>query len=261
MLPIRVDGPRFRYTRFGFSPQAIFRPYGRPGELHLLHGARGNEFEDGAPPADQVRRSRQRLDGRDSARDRERDLRILRPERMLGPDLRRHRIGRLVAVGFGIGARGRVHPQVRMVVDDPGRHVLARPVDHHRIGGRFDRRPDADDAPVAKQDRAARDLLPGGGHDGGIADQHRRIRVSPVGRGVLRPLRAGRLGDGRRSGCLDRWSRARRGAGRDEGQGQHPHGSHRMGLPRGGDHFTSSKTKGAPTSSIFTMRRGVSLVT
>ena len=31
MLPMRVEGPRLPYTRFGFSPHAIFIPYGAPG--------------------------------------------------------------------------------------------------------------------------------------------------------------------------------------------------------------------------------------
>src|ERR1041385_8962599 len=35
MLPIRVDGPvdRWPYTRLGFSPQAILRPQGAPGNF------------------------------------------------------------------------------------------------------------------------------------------------------------------------------------------------------------------------------------
>src|SRR5438034_4930067 len=34
MLPIRVEGPPRRpYTRFGFSPHAIFRPYRAPGNF------------------------------------------------------------------------------------------------------------------------------------------------------------------------------------------------------------------------------------
>src|SRR5216117_3040228 len=34
MLPMRVDGPpRIRYTRLGFSPQAIFRPERAPGNF------------------------------------------------------------------------------------------------------------------------------------------------------------------------------------------------------------------------------------
>src|SRR3712207_3666731 len=30
---MRVDGPRLSYTRFGFSPQAIFSPYLAPGNF------------------------------------------------------------------------------------------------------------------------------------------------------------------------------------------------------------------------------------
>src|SRR5687767_15047055 len=32
-LPIRVDGPRDWYTRFGFSPHAILSPYFAPGNF------------------------------------------------------------------------------------------------------------------------------------------------------------------------------------------------------------------------------------
>src|SRR5881396_3590015 len=59
----------------------------RAWELHLLHRAGRDELEHRAAPADEVRRAWERLNRGDAARDRQRDLRILRPERMLRPDL------------------------------------------------------------------------------------------------------------------------------------------------------------------------------
>src|SRR5207249_2890884 len=125
------------------------------------NGARGNELEDRAAPADQVRRSGQRLNRRDAAGDGERNLWILRPERMLGPHLRRHRVRGLVAVVLTEGARRRVYAEVRMVVDQPGRDELSGPVDHDRIGWRGDVGPHSHDAAILEQDRAVGDLLTG----------------------------------------------------------------------------------------------------
>src|SRR6266513_1377258 len=45
MLPMRVDGPpRMRYTRLGFSPQAIFRPYRAPGNFIACTVRAGTSF-------------------------------------------------------------------------------------------------------------------------------------------------------------------------------------------------------------------------
>src|SRR5207245_1830359 len=85
---------------------------------------------------DQVRRAGQRLDGGDPAGDRQGDLRILRPERMLGPHLGRHRVRGLVAVRFGVCSGRGIHAEVRVVVDEARGDVFAGAVHHHRVAGR-----------------------------------------------------------------------------------------------------------------------------
>src|SRR3954471_13000765 len=41
---MRVDGPRLAYTRFGFSPQAILRPYLAPGNFIPCTDLAGTTF-------------------------------------------------------------------------------------------------------------------------------------------------------------------------------------------------------------------------
>ena len=67
------------------------------------------------------------LQRRHPAGQRARELRILRPDGMLGPDVGGDRVGRLVAVGVRIDAGRGIDADVRMHVDDPRRHVLAVP--------------------------------------------------------------------------------------------------------------------------------------
>src|SRR6059058_361001 len=234
----------------------------RPGELHLLHGPRRDELEDRAAAADQVRRAGQRLDRGDAAGDGQRDLRVLGPERVLGPDLRRDGVRRLVAVRFRIGAGRGVHAEVRMVVDQAGRDVLPGPVHHHCAGRRVHLLPDRDDPPVLEHDRPVSDLLTRGRHDGRVPDQHRWIGVAAIGRRVLRSVDAGALRGGlrhRRRGASG-WIRclgtacAPRGAADPQGD-QQIHGVTHHVPPLGG-YFTSSTTSRWPTYSVFTTRRG-----
>ncbi len=77
---------------------------------------------------------------------------FLRPEAVLGPDLRGDRIGRFVAVVFGKGPGGRVHPEVTMSIDDAWGHELAGAVDDHRIRWSGDAGSNGDDPPVLEQD-------------------------------------------------------------------------------------------------------------
>ena len=160
----------------------------RARKLHLLHGARGDELEDGAAAADQIGGAGQRLDGRDAPSDRQRDLRILRPERVLRPHLGGHGVRGLVPIRLGERIGRGIDAQVRVIVDQAGRHILAGAVHHDRVGGRLDVGAHRDDAAVLEEDRAVGNLLPGGGHDRGVADQHRRIGVALIRRGILRPV-------------------------------------------------------------------------
>src|SRR5881392_1412334 len=78
-----------------------------------------------------------------------------------------------------------VDAEVRVVVDQPGRHVLAGPVHDHGVGGGVDLRADRDDPPILEQDRAVGDLLTRRGHDRGVADHDRRVRMANVGGWIL----------------------------------------------------------------------------
>ena len=92
--PSAWRGPHGLHTpAWGFSPARHLQAVGRVRKLHLLHRPGGDHFQDGAAPTDQVGGARKGFDGGDAARDGQRDLGVLRPERVLGPYVR------------GVGAR------------------------------------------------------------------------------------------------------------------------------------------------------------
>ena len=155
-------------------------PVLRAGELHLLDGACGHDLEHHAPAADQVAGTGQHLDGRDPAGEVPGELRVLRPDRVFRPDLRRHRIGHLVAVGVGLDSRRGVDAEVRVHVDEAGRDALAGAVHDRCVGWRIHRRSDRRDASVFHQHRAVRDGRPGGRHDRDVADHEGGRRGDPV---------------------------------------------------------------------------------
>ena len=120
------------YTRFGFSPHAIFRPYFAPGNFIPCTVRDGTTLSTTLRPPIRLRRSGQHLQRRHATGEVARKLRILRPDRMLRPHVRRRRVGHLVAVAERVAARRGVDAEVRVVVDDAGRHVLAGAVDRPR---------------------------------------------------------------------------------------------------------------------------------
>ena len=99
----------------------------------------------------------QELHRRDAAGQREIELRILRPERMLGGDFGGVRARHLVAVLQRLDAGRRVDAEMRVRVDDARRHPLAARVDHERVGRRVHRLADRRDLAVLQQDRSALD--------------------------------------------------------------------------------------------------------
>ena len=103
----------------------------------------GTFLSDDAAAAEQVGRARQHLQRGDAAGQLARELRILRPDRVLGPDLGGVRLRRLVAV-LGRGDAGRrIDAEVGVDVDDARRDELAAGVDHGRARRHVDawRRP------------------------------------------------------------------------------------------------------------------------
>ena len=130
----------------------------------------------------------------DAALERGLEAGILRPHGMLGPDVGGVRRGGLVAVRVCIdGGRG-VHPEMRVDVDDAGRHPLAAAVDHASARGGSESAPDRRDFAVAQQYIGAVEPLAAAGEHRGAADQHRRGARCPIGRGE--GCRVGRLAGG-----------------------------------------------------------------
>ena len=113
-------------------------------------------------------------------------LRILRPHRMLGPDIWRDRIGCFVAVAQRVYARRRINAEVRVDVDDAGRDVFAGSVDYDSVARRIDRLSDGGDLSVLEQDRAIPDHRAGGGEDVDVTNhgRARRERNVSAGEGV-----------------------------------------------------------------------------
>src|SRR5438105_2951840 len=156
-----------------------------------------------------------------------------------------------------------------MLVDQAGCHEFPGPVHHDRPSGSIDLRPDRDDAAVLEDDRPIGNLRTGRGHDRRIADQHRRIGMTLVGRGVLLAIDARRLARRRLGRRLDRSgnrTRLANRAGRSAraparaGEQQKPRFSHAR-CPPCSRYFTSSMTAGCPTNSCFTTRWGESTLT
>src|SRR5207237_1463494 len=160
-----------------------------------------------------------------------------------------------------------------MLVDQTGCHEFPGPVHHDRPSGGVDLRPHRDDAAVLENDRPIGNLRTGRSHDRRIADHHRRIGMTLVGRGVLlaidarglaRPRlhgRRGRRGSGGRARVPGRTDRTSRAPAHHDGGEQHkPHVPH-AGCPPCSRYFTSSMTAGCPTNSCFTTRWGESTLT
>ena len=87
--PCASTGRASRRRASGFSPHAIFSPYFAPGNFIPCTVRDGNDLEHDAASADQIRRAGKHLERRDAAGEVARELRILRPHRVLGPHVRR----------------------------------------------------------------------------------------------------------------------------------------------------------------------------
>ena len=182
----------------------------RAGELHPLDRPAGDVLERDRAPAHQVGRSGQDLERGDPAvGHRAGKAGVLRPHRMLGPHVRRGRIGRLVAIGVGLDPGAGIIAEMAVDVDDPGGDELASAVDPgEAFGNGKVRAADRDHLAFAQQDGAVVDPR-------ARAIEHRRAdqrgggaRIGLVGRGVRVLVEAGgRVELGR--GCRLRPARAR----------------------------------------------------
>ena len=186
----------------------------RVRELHGLVGDRRHVLERHRAAAEQVRRAGQHVQCGDTALERGLEARVLRPHRVLRPDVGGVGRGGLVAVRVRIDTRRGIDAEVRVDVDDAGRHPLAAAVDDARARGCGEPTPDRRDFTVAQQYIGAVEPLAGAGEHRGAADEHLRGARCPIGRGEgcrLRRLAGGGLGRRRRGigsvGALDRGGR------------------------------------------------------
>ena len=152
-------------------------------ELHGLHGPARNDLQDDASSADEICRAWEHLQRGDAAGQIARKLWILRPNRMLGPDLRSRRAGRFVAIAQRVSAGRRVHSEVRVIVDQAGSDVLAGAVDDQRIGGRVNARPNRRDFSILQQYRAVSDQRSRCRQDVDVANDRGARREGNVGAG------------------------------------------------------------------------------
>ena len=179
----------------------------RAGEFHRLVGRRRHVLQRRAAATDEVGRTRQHLQARDAARERGEEARVLRPDRMLGPDVRRDRPGHLVAVAVRAHARARIHAQVRVDVDDARRDPLALRIHARRACGRLQARADGDDLAVLQQHVGILQARAGAGEHGRAGDEHRLRLHALVGARIriVEPARLGGCGGGcvglRRGAC------------------------------------------------------------
>ena len=157
---------------------------GRTGKLHALVGGGRHVLQRHATAADQVGRAGQDLQRGHAAGQCGVEARILCPDGMLGPDICRHRRGHLVAVAVRLHARAGIHAQVRVHVDQAGRHPLAGRVDAGGAFGRGQAPADRRDLAVGQQHVGAIEAFPGAGQHRRVGQQHRRGRDGAVGAGV-----------------------------------------------------------------------------
>ena len=150
----------------------------RARKFHRLHRAAGYNFEDDAATADQICGAGKHLQSSDATGQVARELRILGPHRMLGPDLWCRRIRCLVAVAECIAAGSCIHTKVRVIVDDTRCDVFAGAVD----------------LTVLQQDGAVPDHRAGGSEEIDVSYYRRPRREWNVGAGK-------RVSVGRRGGA------------------------------------------------------------
>lgn len=185
------------------------------GKFHALVGGGGDVLERDAAPADQIGRARQHLQRGNAAGKRSAEAWVLRPDRVLGPHVGRHRCGHLVAVAMRADARAGIHAQMRVHIDDAGGHPLAGAVDTAHVCGRLERLAHRSHLAIAQQHVGIVQPLAGAGEHGGVLDQHRSGRERAIGAGV------GILHEARCRRCRRRRPAQHRRAQRGEQDGTH----------------------------------------
>ena len=199
------------------------QPRRRAGKLHPLRCARRHVLHRDPATADEIPGSWQDLHRRHAAGKRELELRILRPDRMVGPHFRGHRIGHLVAVLQRFDAGRRVDAEMRMGVDDSGRDPFTGGIDDHGVRRSIHALADRGNLAVLEQDRSTFDQRTCRGEDGRVPDHRRSRRQRLISRRicVCHPRRcSSRRGRDRRGHLRLRLRIRRRGSLLSRGRGR-----------------------------------------
>jgi len=169
---------------FGVLAAGHLEAVGSAGELHRVDAQRGYVLDRDAAPAEQVRRAGQDLHGGHAASQGQRELGVLGPDRVLGPDLGGVGVGSFVAVGIRRHRRRSIDAEMGVRIDQSRGHPLAGGVDHLGIAGRGGNHgigSHGGDLAVAEQHRGALEPLAGGGEHGGVGHEDRREGLPAVG--------------------------------------------------------------------------------
>src|SRR3984885_11322878 len=146
----------------------------RAGKLHRLVGHALHILDHDRTAADEIRRAGQNLHGRHAAFERSLESGVLRPDGMLGPNVRRDRSRRLVAIIESLDRGAGVYAQVRVDIDEAWRYPFALRIDDARVPGRGKPFADRLDTAVCDQHIGAIEALTGTREHGRALDQYRR---------------------------------------------------------------------------------------
>ncbi len=124
------------------------------------------------------------MQGGDAAGPRPVKAGVLRPNRMLGPDFGGVGLGRLIAVGMGVDAGRGIIAQMRMDVDNAGRHPAPASVEHGNPGRSGKIGANRLDFAAAQQERAALDLAADAVEDRCVGDEEIGALASFIGRRI-----------------------------------------------------------------------------
>jgi hypothetical protein len=156
----------------------------RSGKLHALIGHCRDVLQHDRATADEVRRTGQNLHGCDTADACGRKSRVLRPDRVLCPHIRRDRTSGFIAIAVTAHSGTWIHAEVRVHVDETRSDPAIMSIDYLRIGRCLESTTDCLDMSVDDEDVGVVQPLAGARQHRGATDQCRRHLPGVIGRGV-----------------------------------------------------------------------------
>src|SRR5688572_16449340 len=173
-------------------------------KFHRLHRASRHDFQDDASPADEIGGSWKHLECRDPASQHARELRVLRPNRVLCPYVWSRGTRRFIPVAERVSPRRSVNAEVGVIIDDSRRHVLAGAVDHDGIGRSVNAYSNGGDFSALQQDRSVSDERAGRRKDVDVSYYRGPRRKWRVSAGERVSIRGGNAAQTDSRGCVAR---------------------------------------------------------